>query len=89
MHDMSGYGHPSKNRPQWYAGYLVFQNGVPMLKRSSLTGGGVIYPKDWTGNFQPVVVVHTSPTTSLTGPGSVPSRFPFLTSLFGGKGNGA
>lgn len=92
MWNMFGYGHPKKNQPQWYTGYMVFQDGNPRLKRSSMTGGGMIYQHDNPGRFQPVVVLHTSVTASLTGPGSIPSRFPFLTHLLAnpsGSNNGA
>lgn len=76
-----GYGLPARNRPQWYVGYLTFQDGNPRLKRSSLTGSGFVYNRDVTGKFQPVIVLQTSRTSSLTGSGLVPSRFPFLTNL--------
>lgn len=77
-----GYGHPSKNAPQWYTGYLTFQAGNPRLRPSSLTGSGFIYNHDNPGRFQPVIVLQTGPTTSLLGGGLVPSQVPFLTKLF-------
>lgn len=79
---LQGYGHPTRNAPQWYVGYLTFRQGMTMLKRSSMTGGGQIYAKDYTGNFQPVIVLHTGPRVSGAGGGFVPQNMPGLTSLY-------
>lgn len=76
------YGHPSRVAPQWYVGYLTFRDGKTLLKRSSMTGGGFIYAKDYSGNFQPVIVVHRGPSVSLTGGGILPQHMPGLTSLY-------
>jgi hypothetical protein len=92
VHNLRGYGHPSRVMPQWYVGYLTFQAGNPRLKRSSLTGGGQIYARDYVGKFQPVIIMHTSPTVSTVGSGIVPARTPFLTWLLAnpsGSNNGA
>lgn len=82
LYHMLGYGHPSRNRPQWYVGYMTFQAGVPQLKRSSLTGGGQLYLHDNPGRFQPVIVLHTSATVSNVGGGILPTQMPFLQRLF-------
>jgi hypothetical protein len=82
IYHMHGYGHPSKNRPQWYVGYMTFQAGIPALKRSSLTGSGQIYARDYPGKFPPVIVLQTSPTVSTTGGGILPQQMPFLQRLF-------
>jgi hypothetical protein len=78
---ITGYSVPSRNTPLWEPAYLVYKGGLPSLPRHSLTGGGDIYPKDWTGRFQPVIYVHVGPTTSLSGGGLVPQNFPFLQRL--------
>ena len=86
------YSHPMKNTPQWYVNALVFQNGNPRLKRSSLTGGGQLFVGAPSGTFRPVVYVHSSVTTSLLGSGIQPWNAPFLTNLGenpgGNNGNG-
>jgi hypothetical protein len=76
------YGHPTKNKPQWYVGYLTFRDGKTMLPKASLTGGGQIYKKDYTGNFRPIVVLHVGPTVNLLGGGFLPQHMPGLTSLY-------
>jgi len=78
---MHGYGHPSRNRPQWYVGYMTFQAGIPWLPKQSLTGGGFLYNHDNPGAFQPVIVLQTSRTQSLTGAGFLPAQMPYLTRL--------
>ena len=40
-------------RPIWHVGHLVYQGGNPILKRSSLTGGGFLPMRDLAGKEQP------------------------------------
>lgn len=82
IYSMLGYGVPARIGPEWQVGYLLFQNGMAHLKRSSMTGGGQIYARDYVGNFQPVIVLHSGPTTPLLGGGILPSQMPYLTSLY-------
>ena len=79
--NLFGYGTPARLRPEWYAGYLTFQNGDPRQRRGSLTGGGFEYRKDARGTFLPVVVLQTSATQSLTGGGLMPANLPALLAL--------
>lgn len=84
----NGYTPATRNAPQWYVGYLVFQGGNPRLKRASLTGSGVIPVKAApAGKFQPTIVGHVGPTVSRTGPGVLPSQMPFLTRLLANQSN--
>lgn len=71
-------------RPVWHSGHLVFQGGVPNLKRSSLTGGGFIYKRDLFGKEGPSWQPYATPLSSMAGSGIVPRRANFLTALFGG-----
>ena len=87
-HVIPGYGVPKNNRPQWYVGYTTFQNGVRHMALASQTGGGFAYKKSVNGNFRPVFIAHTGPTTSLTGGGLVPPNMPWLTQLFGNPNGG-
>lgn len=82
IYNMLGYGHPARIMPEWQVGYLVFQQGRANLKRSSLTGGGQIYARDYSGTFTPIVVMHAGPTTSMIGGGHLAANMPYLTSLF-------
>lgn len=85
-----GYAVPTRLRPQWYVGYMVFQGGVPNLRKSSMTGGGQIVAQD-LGLLHPNVMKdYTPPITSSVGGGQVASRPPFLQALFGGtQGTGS
>jgi hypothetical protein len=76
---------PMYYRPVWHVGHLVFQGGVPNLKRSSLTGGGFIYKKDLFGMEGPSWQPYATPLTSAVGSGIIPRRSNFLTALFGGQ----
>jgi hypothetical protein len=91
-YNVAGYGAPSRNVPQWYTGYAVFQNGATRQRTGSLTGGGQAIAKNWTGKFRPVVYVQGSPTNSLSGGGFIPLAPPGLTILqqnpSGNNGNG-
>lgn len=82
IYDLRGYGHPARISPEWQVGYLVFRHGQTHLKRSSMTGGGQIYARDYVGNFQPVIVLHTGPSPSQTGGGFLPQHMPGLQSLY-------
>jgi hypothetical protein len=81
---------PTVWRPEWLVGHLVYQGGVPILKRSSLTGGGFIPSKSFAGkealSWQP----YATPVSSVVGGGQVPSRPNFTTPLANGQavGNG-
>ncbi len=73
-------------RPEWYVGHLVYQGGVPVLKASSLTGGGFLPMRDgFAGKFTPSYQDYQTPLTSQVGSGTMPSRPNFLTMLFGGR----
>jgi hypothetical protein len=85
---------PEYYRPVWHVGHLVYQGGVPNLKRSSLTGPGFI-PQNAAhaymggglatrGHQQPSWQPYATPVSSQTGSGFAPSRPNFLTRLFGG-----
>jgi hypothetical protein len=76
-----GYGAPARIMPLWEPGYLVYKGGLPSLPRASLTGGGDIYPKDWSGRFKPIIHIFVSPTNSLLGGGLYPANFPTLQAL--------
>lgn len=71
-------------RPVWHVGHLVYQGGVPMLRRSSQTGGGFLPMKDYAGHEGPSWQPYATPVTSSVGSGALPSRPNFLTALFGG-----
>lgn len=76
-----GYGHPSRNAPQWYVGYLTYRAGLTHSRTTSLTGSGFMYRRDNLGTFQPVVIAHSGPTNSLTGSGILPRRMPSIAQL--------
>lgn len=82
IYNLMGYGHPARIMPEWQVGYLTFRGGKTQLKRSSLTGGGQIYARDYSGSFQPIIVMHAGPSTSLIGGGQLAANMPYLTSLF-------
>ncbi len=78
-------------RPVWHVGHLVYQGGVPILKRSSMTGGGFIPHKAGQASFLatrgkegPGWQPYATPISSMTGSGFAPDRPNFLTRLFGG-----
>jgi len=77
-------------RPVWRVGHLVYQGGNPILKRSSMTGGGFIPHKPGQmglatrGREQPSWQPYATPISSMMGSGTMPSRPNFLTRLFGG-----
>lgn len=75
---------PEYYRPVWHVGHLVYQGGVPALRRASLTGGGFIYERDYAGREGPSWQPYATPVTSQVGSGTLPSRANFLTALFGG-----
>lgn len=81
MLNAQGYGHPSRNRPQWHVGYLTYLQGLTHSRTTSLTGSGFMYRRDNVGRFQPIIIVQAGPTTSLTGSGTLPWRVPSLTQL--------
>lgn len=76
---------PTYYRPVWHVGHLVFQGGVPNLKRSSMTGGGFIYQRGYRGHEGPSIQPYATPVSSASGSGFTPSRPNFLTALFGGR----
>ena len=82
---------PSWYRPVWHVGHLVYQGGIPKLKRSSLTGGGfipagrqILIGLPTRGEEGPSWQPYATPVNSMTGSGFTPSRPNFLTRLFGG-----
>ncbi len=75
---------PLYYRPVWHVGHLVYQGGIPKLKRSSMTGGGFIPVRQWAGKEAPSTQPYATPVGSVTGGGQIPSRPNFLTALFGG-----
>lgn len=75
---------PQYYRPVWHVGHLVYQGGVPMLRRSSQTGGGFLYQRMPRGREGPSWQPYATPVSSQVGSGSLPSRSNFLTALFGG-----
>lgn len=76
-----GYGRADKLAPRWYVGYLTFQDGNPRLKRSSLTGGGVIPAKQFISTFQPTIVGYETRVQSAVGSGTLVAAEPSLTQL--------
>jgi hypothetical protein len=74
---------PLYYRPVWHVGHLVYQGGVPKLKRSSLTGGGFIYGRDLAGKEAPGWQPYATPVADFVGGGLIPSRPAFLTGLGG------
>lgn len=72
-------------RPIWYVGHLVYQGGNPILKRSSLTGGGFLPQRDLAGHEQPGWQPYATPISSAVGSGALPSRPNFTTGLSGGQ----
>lgn len=82
---------PEYYRPVWHVEHLVYQGGVPMLKRSSMTGGGFIPHKPGQiglatrGREAPSWQPYATPVSSMSGSGLTPSRVNFLTRLFGGR----
>jgi hypothetical protein len=75
---------PLYYRPVWHVGHLVYQGGIPKLKRSSMTGGGFIPVRQWAGREPPSIQPYATPVTSMTGGGKIPDRPNFLSALFGG-----
>lgn len=76
---------PLYYRPVWHVGHLVYQGGVPILKRSSLTGGGFLPMKDgYAGKEAPSWQPYATPISSVVGGGTMPSRPNFLMRLLGG-----
>lgn len=76
---------PTRYRPVWHVGHLVFKGGVPDLKRASMVGGGFIPIKDgFAGKTGSAWQEYATPVSSMVGPGTMPSRPNFLTRLFGG-----
>lgn len=75
---------PQGYQPHWYVGNLVYQGGNPVLKRSSLTGGGFIPMRSLAGREGPGWQAYVTPVSSMTGAGFAPSRPNFLTRLAGG-----
>lgn len=71
-------------RPVWHVNHLVYQGGVPKLKRSSMTGGGFLPMKDFAGREAPSWNPYATITQSLAGSGLVAKRPNFLTVLGGG-----
>lgn len=71
-------------RPEWKVGHLVYQGGVPILKASSMTGGGFLPVRQWRGKEPPSIQPYATPVGSMVGGGLLPSRPNFLTSLLNG-----
>jgi hypothetical protein len=82
-HPVLDQGPPANFRPVWHVGHLVFQEGIPRLKASSLTGGGFIPQKSLAGHEQPSWQALAIPRGSILGGGVLPSRPAFLTPLSG------
>ncbi len=78
-------GPPAYYRPVWHVGHLVFQEGIPRLKASSLTGGGFLPMRDLAGHEQPGWQPFAIPMGSAIGGGALPSRPPFTTLLGGSQ----
>lgn len=76
-----GYGFATRNRPELYAGYLTFQNGIPFTRTASLIGGGTLVRRNWTGTFPPQVAGYSTPISSIVGGGNIVARPGFLQSL--------
>lgn len=72
-------------RPSWRVGHLVYQGGNPMLRASSLTGGGFLPRKDFAGHESPSWQPYATPISSQIGGGVFPSRANFLTALLSGQ----
>lgn len=85
-HPVLDQGLPSRYRPVWHVGHLVYQAGNPRLKRSSLTGGGFLPlgTRGTRGREAPSWQPLATGLASLTGGGIIPARPNFLTRLFGG-----
>lgn len=75
---------PLYYRPVWHVGHLVYQGGVPILKRSSMTGGGFLPVRQWRGKEPPSIQPYATPVTSAVGSGLLPKRPNFLTALLNG-----
>jgi len=76
---------PARYRPVWHVNHLVYEGGVPVLKRSSLTGGGFLPLKDgYAGKQNNVWLNYSTPVVPTLGSGALPKRPNFLTRLFGG-----
>lgn len=71
-------------RPEWLVGHLVYQGGIPILKRSSMTGGGFLPARQWAGREPPSIQPYATPITSSVGGGLLPKRPNFLTALLNG-----
>lgn len=84
-HPIADQTEPRWYRPVWHVNHLVFQGGVPRLKRSSLTGGGFLPIRDMAGHESPMWQPYATPVISQVGGGLMPSRPNFLTALAGGR----
>ena len=85
FHPVAVQSAPARYRPVWHVDHLVFQAGVPVLRRDSLTGGGFLPMKDgFAGKQNNVWLNYTTPVSSQVGGGALPSRPNFLTRLLGG-----
>lgn len=89
LHPAADQALPSRWRPIWHVGHLVFQGGVPILKRSSMTGGGFIPARSFAGREAPSWQPYATPVSSALGPGFFASRPPFLTPLAGSSPPGS
>ena len=76
---------PLNWRPEWRVAHLVFQGGVPVLKTSSMTGGGFMPVKQFAGRQAPLTQPYVTPLSSIAAGGFVPARPNFLQRLFGGQ----
>lgn len=74
---------PTRRYPQWYVAELPYQGGVPILKRSSMTGGGFVPMRSLAGKEAPSWQPYATPVSSMLGGGQLPSRPPFTTALGG------
>jgi hypothetical protein len=83
-HPIDAQAPPSRWRPQWRVGHLVYQGGNPLLKRSSLTGSGFIPMRSLAGREQPMWQPYVTPVSSQVGAGFAPARPNFLSRLAGG-----
>ena len=68
---MPGYGLPTRIAPRWYVSHLTFRHGNPQLRTESLVGSGIIYPVQFGGTAQPVVVGYQTRTHSVVGGGDI------------------
>lgn len=65
---------PQRWRPEWLIENLVYQGGVPMLPRSSVTGGGFIPERTFYATEPAIWSAYATPVSAVLGGGFLPSR---------------